>query len=251
MKTISVQLWSVRNKMAEDVRGTLKTLANMGFKAVEPAGFYDMPPKDFIAFCNDLGLATPSAHSPWAVIGDELEKNIEIALSIGLKRMACGGGPQNFETIDAIKEFADAVNNMHEKVKAAGMTMFQHNHAFEFERLDGRLKYDIYRDLVSPEIMLELDLYWSANFGAEDPAEMVRHYLPYVELAHVKDGSFVQGEPNVALGEGKMDIPAALAALPERADVLVIEFDSCAGDIFTEVQKSREFLLEIGKGEYR
>ena len=251
MKTISVQLWSVREKMAEDVKGTLKTLAKMGFKAVEPAGFYDMPPTDFVAYCNDLGLAVPSSHSPWAVIGDDLDRNIEIAVAIGLKRIVCGGGPQNFESIDAIKQFADAINNVHAKVKAAGMTMFQHNHAFEFERLDGRLKYDIFRDLVSPEIMLELDLYWSANFGAEDPAAMVQHYLPYVELAHVKDGSFVAGAANLPLGEGKMNLPAALAALPERADVLVIEFDSCAGDIFSAVEKSREYLLEIGKGEYR
>ena len=46
MKTLAVQLYSVRQAMAEDVPGTLKRIADIGFKAVEPAGFFNIRPTE-------------------------------------------------------------------------------------------------------------------------------------------------------------------------------------------------------------
>ena len=131
-----------------------------------------------------------------------------------------------------------------------GFTMFQHNHAFEFERMDdGRLKYEFYHDLVPEAIKMELDTYWCANFGAENPVDIIKKYSDRIVLAHIKDGLFERNVPNVALGEGKMDIPAVVKALPETVKTLVIEFDECGTDIFEAVRKSRNYLVELGFGE--
>lgn len=82
------------------------------------------------------------------------------------------------------------------------------------------------------EIKLELDTYWRANFGAENPVDIIKKYSNRIVLVHIKDGLFESNVPDVALGEGKMDIPAVVTALPEAGRTLVIEFDKCGTDIF-------------------
>ncbi len=93
---------------------------------------------------------------------------MDMAHALGLNWMVCGGGVPDFENTDTIKRFADKINAVYEVASRNGFTMFQHNHAFEFERMDdGRLKYEFYHDLVPEAIKMELDTYWCANFGAE------------------------------------------------------------------------------------
>ncbi|MEA4863465.1 MAG: sugar phosphate isomerase/epimerase family protein [Victivallaceae bacterium] len=247
MRTISVQLYSLRDETAKSLEHVLDELSGMGFRAVEPAGFMGRTPSEFKKLCSDRGLAIPSSHSPWAQLDGTLSKSMEEAHELGLDRMVCGYGAQDFESVDAIKATADKVNAMVEKVGREGFTLFMHNHYWEFERLDGRLKYDIFLDMV-PGVKLELDTYWSSNFGAENAAAMVERFSERIVLAHIKDGSFVRNAANLPLGEGKMDIKAVVGALPESARTLVIEFDTCAGNIFDAVRCSREYLVSNGLG---
>lgn len=250
MRRISVQLWSLRKPMQKDIPGTLKRLADMGFKAVEPAGFGEYSALDFKKMCNDLGLDIPSSHTPWANDPATISEAMDMVHALGLNWMVCGGGVPDFENTDTIKRFADKINAVYEVASRNGFTMFQHNHAFEFERMDdGRLKYEFYHDLVPEAIKMELDTYWCANFGAENPVDIIKKYSDRIVLAHIKDGLFERNVPNVALGEGKMDIPAVVKALPETVKTLVIEFDECGTDIFEAVRKSRNYLVELGFGE--
>jgi len=247
MRTISVQLYSLRNETAKNLEHVLDELAGMGFRAVEPAGFLGHTPAGFRKLCSDRALAIPSSHSPWVNLDATLPLAMEQAHELGQDKLVCGYGPRDFESLDAIKATADKVNTLVDKVAKDGFTLFIHNHYWEFERLGGRLKYDIFLDMV-PGVKLELDTYWCANFGAESAPEMVRKFASRIILAHIKDGSFVREAPNLPLGEGKMDIKAVVGALPESARTLVIEFDSCAGNIFDAVRRSREFLVENGLG---
>ncbi len=247
MRTISVQLYSLRDETAKSLEHVLDELAGMGFRAVEPAGFLGHTPSEFKKLCSDRGLAIPSSHSPWANLDDTLPKAMEQAHELGLDKLVCGYGPRDFESLDAIKATAERVNAMVEQAGREGLTLFMHNHYWEFERLDGHLKYDIFLEMV-PGVKLELDTYWSSNFGAENAAEMVKRFADRIVLAHIKDGSFVREAPNLPLGEGKMDIKAVVGALPENARTLVIEFDTCAGNIFDAVRRSREYLVDNGLG---
>ena len=136
MKPISVQLYSLREQAEKDFVGVLKRVAAIGYKGVEPAGFWNLTPKELKKIVTDLGMVISSTHSPWAN-PDNLNQVIEVASELGIDLVACGYGRNDFKDLDAIKATADKVNGMQEKLAAAGITLFQHNHDFEFERIKG------------------------------------------------------------------------------------------------------------------
>jgi sugar phosphate isomerase/epimerase len=257
-RDIAVQLYSLREEAQKDFIKVLERVADIGYIAVEPAGFHNLTPQEFKNIINDLGLKMYSSHTPW-LRGDDISAEIEMAGVLGLDKVVCGYGADDFKDLDAIKRTADLTNGLVEKVRAAGLTLFQHNHAFEFERLDGKLKYEIYLELC-PEVEIQMDAFWSSNFGAEDPAAMMKKFADRITLVHLKDGSFQQADDKTemvdgfldrklelkALGTGAMDLPAIVAEVPECVDNLIVELDYCNTDMFEAIENSYKYLTSNG-----
>ena len=259
IRPLGVQLYSVREYAKQDFVQVLKKTAEIGYKVVEPAGFFDLSPAEFKKIIDDLGLEIYSSHRPWARTLEEVNENVEILGTLGLKNCVCGYGPDDFKDMDAIKRTADLVNSYIPDLKKAGITLFQHNHSWEFERIDGRLKYDIYAELV-PEVKFQIDAFWSSNFGANDPAEMVKHFADRMVSLHIKDGSFeqdaakwrmVDGYPDRdlklrPLGTGQMDIPAIISATPDAVNCVIVELDYCVIEMKEALRQSYAYMTSSG-----
>ncbi len=263
IKPISIQLYTLRDAAAKDFPGVLRRLADIGYKGVEPAGFFGFTPKELRKFVEDLGMVISSTHSPWAS-PDNLDEVIESCGEMGVTLAASGYGPDKFASIDDIAKTAETVSGMNWKLAAAGITLVIHNHAWEFEKIDGRLKHEIFAE-ICPDVNFELDTYWAANFGANDPVEMVRRFGKRSPLLHIKDGpmlppgtvynaatdqmEIVPGA-NAALlpvGSGKNDIKGIIAAMdPKVTQWLVVEQDTSDTDMFECVEKSYNYLVGNG-----
>lgn len=242
MKPISVQLYSLREQAEKDFVGTLKRVAAIGYKGVEPAGFWNLTPRELKRIVADLGMEISSSHSPWANL-ENLNQVIEVAGELGIDLVACGYGPDDFKDLNAIKATADKVNSMQAKLATAGVTLFQHNHDWEFERIKGRIAYDIYAELC-PKVQFELDTYWAANFGHEDAAEQVKKFKNRCVLLHIKDGMFKKNGAMVAVGSGKNNIKEIIAAADEKVTRwMVVELDNCDTDMFEAVEQSYKYLI--------
>ncbi len=245
MKPISVQLYSLREEAQDDFVGALRSVAEIGFKGVEPAGLFGLDPADARKIIEDLGMVVSSNHGPWPN-RDNLDEVIDVAGGLGTKLVVCGFQREQFEAVDGINEAADTVNFMLEKVNQAGLTLAIHNHWWEFCEIGGRLGYDILMEQC-PKLQCELDTYWAANFGACDPVEQVAKYKDRTPLLHIKDGPLVKDEAQVAVGSGKMDVPSVIAAADESVlQWLVVEIDNCDTDMTTAVAESYDFLTEKG-----
>ncbi len=254
----AVQLYSLREEAKKDFIGVLKRVADIGYIAVEPAGFHQLTPQEFKNIIDDLGLKIYSSHTPWCGKGDTAEA-IDMAGILGLDKVVCGYGPDDFKDIDTIKRTAEKTNILNEEIKTTGLTLFQHNHAWEFERIDGKLKYEIYAKLC-PTVKFQMDAFWSSNFGAENPAEMMKKFADRVILVHLKDGSFEQPDNDTkmvdgfldrklelkALGSGSMNIPEIVATIPECVDNLIVELDYCNTDMFEAIEQSYNYLINSG-----
>ena len=106
LKPLSVQLYSLRDYAKDDFVGVLKKVAEIGYKGVEPAGFWDLKPTELKKIVEDLGMKIYSSHSPWAR-GNNLGECMELADALGLKTIVCGYGPDDFKDLDAIKKTAE------------------------------------------------------------------------------------------------------------------------------------------------
>ena len=244
MKPISLQLYSLREEAKADFVGVLKRVAAIGYKGIEPAGLHGIEPQEFKRIVEDLGMVISSTHSPWAR-ADNLPATIEMLGKLGVTLVAAGYGNNEFKDLDAIKATAEMVEKMDQTLRAAGITMAIHNHWWEFEKLDGRLKFEIFAEL-APNVRFEMDTYWAANFGANDPAKLVKKYAGRCPLLHIKDGSLVKGQPLLAVGSGKMDIPSVIHAAGKATQWLVVEQDDSATDMFKCVESSYKHLTGNG-----
>ena len=54
--SVAVQVYSVRDDAAADLRGTLEKIKKMGYDGVELAGLYDNDPADIKKMCDEIGL---------------------------------------------------------------------------------------------------------------------------------------------------------------------------------------------------
>ena len=246
MKPIALQLYSLRDAAKEDFVGVLERVASMGYQGVEPAGFHNLSPAEFRRVVDDLGMQICSSHGPW-VKPDNLDEVADTAAILGIDMVGTGFGPAQFETVDTIQDTAEAVAAMAQTLKREGLTLFIHNHYWEFSNVEGRLAYDWFRESCGPDVTFQIDAYWTANHGANNPAEMVARFADRLPLLHLKDGPLEQDQAMMPLGTGKMDIPAVISAC--REDVLrwvIVELDRCDMDMEEAVAQSYAYLIRNG-----
>ena len=258
LKPLSVQLYSLRARAQKDFVAVLKDVAAMGYKGVEPAGFWNIRPSEFKKIVEDLGMKVYSAHSPWCR-GGNVGECMDLADMLGLKTIVCGYGPDDFKDLDTIKKTADLTNQMQEEFERNGYTLFQHNHYWEFERLDGRLKYEIYAELC-PKVKFQLDCFWSTNKGKEDPVAILKKFADRTILLHMKDGVCKQETANggmvnglldmkvdlLPLGTGTLPIKELVATMPDQVETIIVELDYCNIDMTEAIAKSYKFMTENG-----
>ena len=247
-KNLAVQLYSLRQFAEKDFYRELEFVAEVGYKGVEPAGFWNIRPSEFRKVLDDLGLKMETSHSPWARLNN-IGEVMDIAHLAGLDKIVCGYTSGDFADLDAIKRTAETTLKIKEIVERNNFTLFQHNHDFEFGRIDGRIKYDIYRELC-PGIKFQLDCFWSSNLGKEDPVEMLKMFAGDTISIHMKDGSSAQKvsgnnmvngilERSVELtplGQGELPIKDLVPAIPERGEAIIVELDFCCKEMHTALQ---------------
>ena len=188
IKNFGLQLWTVKEDMDKDPRGTLKQIASFGYTEIEgfegSKGIYwGMTPADFENYTKDLGIKMVSSHCDTSV-GFE-GKAVE-AVSTGVKYLICPyKGPQ--KSIDDFKRIADEFNQLGKICKHNGVTFGYHNHDYTFKPVDGQIPMDVLLGNTDPELVVfELDLYWAITAGA-DPIHYFDKYDRRFRLVHIKD----------------------------------------------------------------
>jgi len=237
---IGVQLYTVRDQLAEDRDGTLRRLAAIGYRAVEP---FDptADPEGFRRAVDDLGLTVSSTHAH-ALLRQEPAAVFDAVATIGTDLVIVPGGiaHEDFTTRDGLARTADLLNGLAERAAPYGMRLGYHNHWWEIEpRIDGGHAIEALAGLLAPAVFLEVDTYWAAVGGADVP-DLLRRLGGRVLALHLKDGPVRKGEPHTAVGAGAMPVPEILAAAPGAGRI--VELDSCATDVFVALADSHAYL---------
>lgn len=211
VERIGLQLYTVRELLADDVPGTLDAVAAAGYSEVETAGYADMQPTAFAAALKQAGLAAPSAHVPLKRIESEPVQLLEEATALGHRYLVLPFlMPWQRLSLDAYRSVADTLNAFGAQCASAGIRLAYHNHDFEFDAIDDQRPYDLLLERCDPALVcFELDLYWASTAGA-DPAGYLRAAPQRYRLCHVKDMDTAGKMTEV--GKGTIDFAALFAA---------------------------------------
>jgi hypothetical protein len=82
---------TVRELLKDDFEGTLAKVAQIGYREVEFAGYFNHSAKDLRAILDRYGLATPSAHVPYGVLEDKWSSALDEAHTLGHAYIVCPG----------------------------------------------------------------------------------------------------------------------------------------------------------------
>ncbi len=251
-KPIDVELYSLRTYAEKDFPGVLKRVAEMGYTAVEPAGYWNIEPRELKKMLDDLGLKIYTDHTTGASL-ENISKNVDILGTLGINTACTGYWTDAFKDEDAIKATAEKTNRQIEAYAAQGITVYQHNHFWEFGRLpDGRIKYDVYAALC-PKLKYQIDCFWSTNKGLEDPVDILKRFAPQTISIHMKDGICTpnpeKGEADVSLmplGTGSLPIPELMKYVPDSALSVIVELDEANIEMWDAIEQSYRYMTENG-----
>jgi sugar phosphate isomerase/epimerase len=245
---ISVQLYSVRDRLADDLEGTLERLAALGFTNVEPYGAFVVDSDDYVAALASTGLSAPSAHAGVLDLSDP-SPAFEAAAAIGVKTIIDPAHrTDDWESISGIARIAERINTAAERAREYGLRLGYHNHWWELEsRPNGTPALELLAHRLTDDVVLEVDTYW-VEVGGVDVVDLLGRLGDRVQLLHVKDGDKSRDvKAQLPAGEGAMDVPAILDAAP--AAMRVLEFDDYAGDTMDGLAASLAYVntLEADK----
>ena len=205
-----IQLYTVRDSMAQDPRATLEAIAAIGYREVEFAGYYDIPPAELRALLDSLGMTSPNSHVDGATMRDDPRALIEPAAELGNRYVTIAWLPEEErKPLDKWKSWADVLNRAGAIAKGFGMQAAYHNHDFEFEPVGGKLPHDILMAETDPDLVaFELDFFWVRKAG-RDIREVLAQAPERFPMAHIKDMN-ANGEM-VDVGAGQIDFAGILA----------------------------------------
>jgi sugar phosphate isomerase/epimerase len=249
MPKIGLQLYTVRDQLAQDFKGTLEAVSKLGFHGVEFAGNYGGHDASALkAFLGQLGLEVTALHIPIEKLESDLDAQIAFAQALGSKYIVCPWLAESRYATEAVfHETCASLEKIAQACKARGLRLGYHNHTFEFERQIGTpFMFDALFAAV-PDAVVEFDIAWG-HAGGITSADYVQKYAGRLPLLHVKDvkrdGA---GWATVELDRGEVPVHAALeAGAATGVEWFVLEQDHCAGNPLESAAISMAFLRERG-----
>ncbi len=238
-----LQLYTLRGEMNADFEGTLARVAELGYREMEFAGYYDRSAEQVRRALADNGMTSPAAHIQLQAVRENLTAEIDFAAGVGQRFLVVPSLPGDERSLDDYRRHAETLNSAGEQCREAGLKMGYHNHDFEFENTNGRTPYDILLEETDPELVdMELDLFWIVHAG-HDPMVWFAKHPGRFSMLHVKDRN--AGGMMVDVGSGEIDFGGIFA----EADTagfrhFFVEHDN-PGDGFASVTNSLRHLREL------
>lgn len=244
LRSIGIQLYTVRGLMDVDLPGTLAQLARIGYRELEFAGYYDYSSGDIRRILADTGLTSPSTHVSLELVRDKPEALIEYAADVGHDYLVVAWLPEHErQTLDQYRAHAALFSDFAERCRRADMQFAYHNHDFEFTALDGVLPMELLMaETDTALVQFEMDFFWVTKAG-HDPLAWFARQPGRFPLCHVKDMDGA-GEM-VSVGAGDIDFAALFAASGQGGiKHFFVEHDN-PPDALASASRSYEYVSQL------
>jgi len=252
---LGLELYSVRDRLAKDVPGTLKLVSGWGFTEVEGGKFAGKTAAESRALLDQHGLRMQSTLVGYEALAKDIDTVIADAKALGVTFVGTAWIPHQrpFGRAHVDKALAD-FTSWGAALKKAGLQFFYHVHGYEFQPSpDGTLMDTLVKQTPAESVAFQADVFWVAR-GGGDPAGLLRKYPGRFRLAHLKDlekgvatndatGS-APDETSVVLGTGQLDFAAILRAARDSG-VTHYYIEDEHPDAYSQIPRTLEYLRAL------
>lgn len=247
---LGIQLYTLRDMAARDLDAALATIAGAGYAEVELLGFmenYGHGAADVRAMLDQHGLTAPATHVDAGYVASNLERHLERAAVIGHRYLVVASfSPDESETLDDYKAWADLMNRAGETARKHGMWLSFHNHPGDFTPKDGQVPYDVFVQRTDPAVIRhEFDI-GNLVAAGRDPMEYMKRFGDRYWLFHVKDPVAAGKADDTVVGKGIMDWKKFFGAIAHPEDRhFFVEQENLGPDALADITASRQYLAAL------
>ena len=265
---IGIQMFTATNFMGKDTKAFLAELAKIGYKEIETAGggggmYYGHKPKELKSMIEDLGMKWVAHHSMGGkfelpedfemteqikaymegmrTLQDDHKLILEDAIEGGWEYLVCASTP--IATVDEINKSIETFVKVGEDCKDAGIQFAYHNHATEFDLVDGKTPYErILSQTDKDMVKMEMDMGWVTKAG-KDPLQLFKENPGRFPLWHFKDYD-LKNDNIVIAGEGDVDFKRIMTGA-ELAGMKHIFYEQDTASSLDDVSKSYKNIANV------
>jgi len=256
LKAIGLQLYTVRDIILDNPQKVLTEISDIGYREAEVTS--DNLDKIWDALVATKLKAVSLHVDPSSFKG--ASSHLDTAFAAAKMK---GFGyvvypylpPAERGGLDAIKRLADNLNKASKSAESNGVKLCYHNHAFEFEPMEGTTPLEVLMKETDPKLVgLELDIFWVVTAG-QDPKALLKKYAGRIPLVHLKDRvtpaapHYNEDVPRTdfkEVGHGAIDIPGVLAVASEvGVKHFFVEQDSTPGNPIVSLKQSYDYLSTL------
>ncbi len=237
--TFGVQLFTIPSMVDRDLEGTLKIIAEIGYRQVEFFGpypfsdpttiarweglksqlglnnnaFYGYTPDEVASMLDNYGLQAPSFHVDLPTLRNHLDRMAKELAKLKARYLVLPAVMESRESLSDYQKLASEFNEIGKKLAAFGMKLVYHNHGYEHSIKSGKVPFEVLLAETDPAfVQFELDVFWMKAARAE-PVEYLQKYTGRFVMMHLKDAE----DPFVFSGDGGTP-DQWMAGFPKMAD---------------------------------
>ena len=253
MTDYGLQLYSVRDVAKPDLKEALRRVAEMGYRFVEFAGFFDNPAEDVKSWLDEFGLTVSGTHTGLSKLApDQIEETIAYHKAIGCTDLIVPLA--KWGTEELMEANIKQMNEVQKRLAEEGIALGYHNHSSEFYTTPyGKVIED---ELINrTDVCLEIDTFWLFNAGI-DPVAYCERMKNRIRMIHLKDGivpkdrvrDFATAHEDVkgvSLGLGDAPVRAVRDWAIQNQVRMVVESEGLDPTGLEEVQRCMDYLKSL------
>jgi sugar phosphate isomerase/epimerase len=246
---VALQLYTVRDETAKDFKGTVRKVAQMGYAGIEMSGDGGLSMTEMKELLAETRLKVAGSHVGLERFEKDLANLLAFYKATGTQFVGVPALPGDLRNPAGYKKAAASLNKIGAEMQKAGLVLYYHNHAFEFEAMDGQRGIDVLLGETDPALVkFEVDVYWVC-YGGQDPAAFIRAHSGRFPLIHLKDMKGTGKERTYTeVGEGLLDFQAIFTASEAQgAAWYIVEQDICARPTLESAKLSLDNLKKWDK----
>ena len=236
----SIQLYSVRDAMKEDMAAALKKIAELGYTAVEFAGFFDKSAEDVRAMLDEYGLAISGTHSPFTDLRPSvIMDTVKYHKAVGNTDYIIPGA--DLSTLEKLEDFVNVVNYAQPILAAEGIRLGYHNHSHEFviQPYGSTIHAQIEQ---RTNVHFEIDTFWTFNAGL-DSLSVLDRLSHRIHVIHLKDGR--RGGYGIPLGQGDAPVADVVKYAEAKGLQMVVESETLTPSGMAEATACMDYLKSL------
>ncbi|MDM7860184.1 sugar phosphate isomerase/epimerase [Alteromonas sp. ASW11-36] len=250
---IGLQLYSLRNQMAEDVPTAIAQVREWGIHAVEGGGnLYGHSVTEFKSILDKNHVEVVSVDTTYEEVRDN-------PIAVAYKAKFFGARFATFYwipftgmfDIEKAKEVVEVMNKAGALLAENGITLQYHPHGYEFFPYEDGTILDYMLKNVT-EAKFQMDVFWIKQ-GGQDPVDFLTRYPGKFTSLHLKDRAHgtvdttdgtADVEVNVVLGSGDVGIDKVVK-IAKQQGIKYFFIEDESSRVLLQVPESIRYLLEL------